>query len=422
MENTNELQIKILDDIMGSGKSTWAIHYINDNPDKKFLCIVPLLDECERYKEKTDIDIVDPEKWGSKWNHFKHLVENEQNIVTTHALIQKMDLDMLELLKSKDYILMIDECLDVLSPYNISKDDMKIIFNENLVSLDEDGFLIWNEDKKPYKGVYGDVKRLCSFKSLMGFKKDNSEDLAKILMWNFPIDFFKCFDESYIFTYLWEGSVQKSYFDIHGIKYKKYMLKDGELVEHNIELEYQKRKEVVGLINIYEGRFNKIGSRIGKSNPLSKSWYEDKRKKNQGMFTQLKKNTENYFRTVTKTKSVDNMYTVFKSYCKFVKGEGYTKGFVPCNARGTNNFRDKKALAYLINLFMIPDTKKFINHYNIEFDEDLFALSTLLQWIWRSQIRDGKEINIYIPSERMRTLLQNWINECSSNAIHEKAA
>lgn len=140
MENTNELQIKILDDIMGSGKSTWAIHYINDNPDKKFLCIVPLLDECERYKEKTDIDIVDPEKWGSKWNHFKHLVENEQNIVTTHALIQKMDLDMLELLKSKDYILMIDECLDVLSPYNISKDDMKIIFNENLVSLDEDGF------------------------------------------------------------------------------------------------------------------------------------------------------------------------------------------------------------------------------------------------------------------------------------------
>lgn len=422
MENTNELQIKILDDIMGSGKSTWAIHYINDNPDKKFLCIVPLLDECERYKEKTDIGIVDPEKWGSKWNHFKHLVENEQNIVTTHALIQKMDLDMLELLKSKDYILMIDECLDVLSPYNISKDDMKIIFNENLVSLDEDGFLIWNEDKKPYKGVYGDVKRLCSFKSLMGFKKDNSEDLAKILMWNFPIDFFKCFDESYIFTYLWEGSVQKSYFDIHGIKYKKYMLKDGELVEHNIELEYQKRKEVVGLINIYEGRFNKIGSRIGKSNPLSKSWYEDKRKKNQGMFTQLKKNTENYFRTVTKTKSVDNMYTVFKSYCKFVKGEGYTKGFVPCNARGTNNFRDKKALAYLINLFMIPDTKKFINHYNIEFNEDLFALSTLLQWIWRSQIRDGKEINIYIPSERMRTLLQNWINECSSNAIHEKAA
>lgn len=131
--NTEERTITIVDDIMGSGKSTWAINYINDNPDRKFLCIVPLLSECERFKDGTDIDIVDPEKWGSKWKHFRWLVENEKNIVTTHSLIQKMDLDMLELLKSKDYVLMIDECLDVLDTYkinteksNMKNDDCKI--------------------------------------------------------------------------------------------------------------------------------------------------------------------------------------------------------------------------------------------------------------------------------------------------------
>lgn len=405
---------------MGSGKSTWAINYINKNPDKKFLCIVPLLDECKRYKENTDIDIIDPETWGSKWKHFRWLVENEKNIVTTHALIQKMDLDMLELLKSKDYILMIDECLDVLDTYKISKDDLKIIFNEKLVSLDDDGFLVWNEDKKPYKGVYSDIKRLCSFKSLMGFKKDNSDELARIIMWNFPVDFFKCFEESYIFTYLWDGSIQKSYFDIHEIKYEKYILNENkEIVPHNKLLEYEKRRNVVDLINIYDGKFNNIGTKIGKANPLSKTWYEDKRKKNLSIFNQLKKNTENYFRTITQTKSNDNMYTVFKPYCRYIKGEGYTKGFVPCNARGTNNYRDKSALAYLINFFMQPDVKQFVDHYNIEFDEDLFSLSTLLQWIWRSQIRDGKPINIYIPSERMRVLLKVWINECK---VAEKIA
>lgn len=154
--NTEERTITIVDDIMGSGKSTWAINYINDNPDRKFLCIVPLLSECERFKDGTDIDIVDPEKWGSKWKHFRWLVENEKNIVTTHSLIQKMDLDMLELLKSKDYVLMIDECLDVLDTYKITKDDMKIIFEQKLVSLDDKGFLIWNDDKK-YKGVFGDI-------------------------------------------------------------------------------------------------------------------------------------------------------------------------------------------------------------------------------------------------------------------------
>lgn len=398
---------------MGSGKSTMAINHINTNQNRKFLCIVPLLKECERYEEQTNIDIIDPEKWGSKWKHFRWLVENDKNIVTTHALIQKMDLDMLELLKSKDYSLMIDECLDVLNTYKISKDDLKIIFNEKLVSLDDDGFLVWNEDKKPYKGVYGDIKRLCSFKSLMGFKKDNSDELARILMWNFPVDFFKCFEESYIFTYLWDGSIQKSYFDIHGIKYKKYMLNENkELIPHNKTLEYEKRRKAVDLINIYDGKFNSIGMKIGKSNPLSKSWYEDKRKKNLAIFNQMKKNTENYFRTVTNTKSYQNMYTVFKPYCKYVKGEGYAKGFVPCNARGTNEFREKTSLAYLINFFMQPDIKQFIDHYHIEFDEDLFSLSALLQWIWRSQIRDGQSINIYIPSERMRILLKVWMDEC----------
>lgn len=400
---------------MGSGKSTWAINYINQNPDKKFLCIVPLLTECERFKEKTDIDIIDPEKWGSKWKNFRWLVENDKNIVTTHSLIKMMDLDMLELLKSKDYVLMIDECLDVLDTYKISSDDLKIIFNENLVSLDEEGFLVWNEEKKPYKGVYGDIKRLCSFKSLMGFKKENSDELARIIMWNFPVDFFKCFDESYIFTYLWDGSIQKSYFDIHGIKYMKYMLNDcKQLVPHCQELEYEKRRKVVDLINIYDGKFNKIGMKIGKGNPLSKSWYEDKRKKNLTIFNQLKNNTENYFRTIAKTKSNDNMYTVFKPYCKYVKGEGYAKGFVPCNARGTNDFKDKKSLAYLINFFMSPDIKQFVDHYHIDFDDDLFSLSALLQWIWRSQIRDGKPINIYIPSERMRRLLTDWIEQCKT--------
>jgi hypothetical protein len=410
-----ESVIKIIDDIMGSGKSTWAINHINQNPDKKFLCIVPLLSECERFKEKTDIDIIDPEKWGSKWKNFRWLVENDKNIVTTHSLIKMMDLDMLELLKSKNYVLMIDECLDVLDTYKISKDDLKIIFNEKLVSLDEDGFLVWNEERKPYKGVYGDIKRLCSFKSLMGFKKENSDELARVIMWNFPVDFFKCFDESYIFTYLWEGSIQKSYFDIHGIKYEKYMLDyDRQLIPHCKEIEYEKRRNVADLINIYDGKFNKIGMKIGKSNPLSKSWYEDKRKKNRSIFSQLKNNTENYFRTVTKTKSIDNMYTVFKPYCKYVKGKGFANGFVSCNARGTNEFKNKKSLAYLINFFMSPDIKQFVEHYHIEFDDNLFSLSALLQWIWRSQIRDGNPIDLYIPSERMRELLKIWINECKT--------
>ena len=47
----------------------------------------------------------------------------------------------------------------------------------------------------------------------------------------------------------------------------------------------------------------------------------------------------------------------------------------------------------------------------LEVDEDGYAISEMLQFLWRSGIRDGKRITVYIPSRRMRNLLINWIEE-----------
>ena len=46
-----------------------------------------------------------------------------------------------------------------------------------------------------------------------------------------------------------------------------------------------------------------------------------------------------------------------------------------------------------------------------EFDQDAFATSEMVQFIWRSAIRRGEPIQIYIPSNRMRGLLEKWIDE-----------
>lgn len=41
-------------------------------------------------------------------------------------------------------------------------------------------------------------------------------------------------------------------------------------------------------------------------------------------------------------------------------------------------------------------------------DDELYALSEVIQWIFRSAIRENKEIYAFIPSYRMReTILQN---------------
>ena len=44
------------------------------------------------------------------------------------------------------------------------------------------------------------------------------------------------------------------------------------------------------------------------------------------------------------------------------------------------------------------------------FDKDLWALSTMLQFIFRSRLRKGEPINLYIPSKRMRELFLKWLN------------
>lgn len=44
-------------------------------------------------------------------------------------------------------------------------------------------------------------------------------------------------------------------------------------------------------------------------------------------------------------------------------------------------------------------------------EEDTYALCEVLQFIYHSAIRDGKEILIYIPSRRIRNLLTNFIKE-----------
>ena len=97
-----------------------------------------------------------------------------------------------------------------------------------------------------------------------------------------------------------------------------------------------------------------------------------------------------------------------------LKGKGYTKGFLSYNIRATNDYRDRDHLAYCVNVFYNPILKNYFVDHGVEIQEERYALSEMIQWIWRSSIRDGKEIWIYIPSRRMRELLQEWLSEVSA--------
>lgn len=95
-----------------------------------------------------------------------------------------------------------------------------------------------------------------------------------------------------------------------------------------------------------------------------------------------------------------------------LQGKGYTKGFIVWTTRATNEYQEKHNLAFVYNLYMKPFEKAFFENAGVKVNQDLLAVSDLLQWVWRSAIRKEKpeSINIYIPSLRMRTLFYQWLN------------
>ena len=60
---------------------------------------------------------------------------------------------------------------------------------------------------------------------------------------------------------------------------------------------------------------------------------------------------------------------------------------------------------------MNPIIKNFFEQNGICINEDGYALSELIQFIFRSAVRNGKKVDVYIPSIRERELLLAWLNK-----------
>jgi hypothetical protein len=111
------------------------------------------------------------------------------------------------------------------------------------------------------------------------------------------------------------------------------------------------------------------------------------------------------------------MWSTFNDYKTKLKGKGYTKGFCAYNIRATNDYRECYALAYMLNVFPHYSLTRYFNNRGMqEINKDFYALSILLQWIWRSRIRNIKDtpeqrkIDLYLPSSRMKRLLLEWLD------------
>ena len=406
--------VKIVDMIMGSGKTSSAINYINKSlEDEKFLFITPYLDEVSRIKESCpDKHFKEPKEIGTKLNGLKYLINNGENIVSTHALFQRFDNEIIDMCRIQNYTLIMDEVTDVIEKYDISKEDFKIL-QENFADIDEDsGLLRWKNLNDDYYGKFSEEKRLCELNCLAYYS-------GSVMMWLFPIEAFNAFNNIFILTYMFDAQVQRYYYDYYKLPYS-YIYVTGNNVSNYHFTENINEQQIIeynfkDLIHILEDKkMNNIGDR---EYDLSKSWYL--RNKNNIAIKQLKNNLVNFFLNKRNSKSSENLWTTFADFKKILSGKGYGRAFVPINMRASNKYRERTSIAYPVNRYINTGVKNFFIKHGVEIDEDGFATSEMLQFIWRSAIRDGKEIWIYIPSVRMRTLLKKWIEENSRSKIND---
>lgn len=406
-----ETKIKVIDALMGKGKTSWAIQYINEtNKGERIIYITPFLDEVERIKKGvTQRKMISPENKQGKWTKkqdLKQLLGSEKDIVATHALFKKVDDEIIDLIRMGNYTLILDEVMDVLEELPVTAHDYANLFEKHMTYDEKTKVCVWMD--KDYTGVYEKYKRMAETGNLLNFGH-------KLLYWTFPVQAFQAFSSIFILTYLFDGQIQRYYYDMHRVSYTKVGIENikgkYQLTEYK-DISEQDRKHLKTLIHIHESNWNDVGKSRGKESPLSTSHLTKLKKLGDTALSKIGNTALQFYRKSTKELGVGTeavMWTCVEEFRKHLGKEGFKRQFVPINARASNQWQDKSVCIYLANKYMRVPIKEIFDRQGIKVDQELYALSELLQWLFRSQIRKGKPVELFIPSDRMRRILQEYL-------------
>lgn len=394
------VKINVIDSVMGSGKTSWAIQYMNAAPvAEKFIYITPFLEEVKRIKECVASRSFEAPNnkndEGRKMRSLKDLIVKGSDITSTHSLFQTADDELIELLTDTGYTLILDEVMDVIEPVNVRAADIKKLEAAGDIIVDNNR-VTWTGDPQD-DSRYRDIRLLAQAGNLFYHR-------GKFLVWAFPPAVFKAFDKVIVMTYLFNGSLQRNYYDMFGFEYEFNAVKQNadrfELTPYDNRAE--RREDLFALINLYEGKLNDIGSR---TNALSATYL---RNADVDVLRPIRNNTYNFFYNIAGARKADVYYSTLKEVEHGLAPRSYKNTAIAVNARATNDYATKHVLAYLFNRYTNPHIKAFFQDNEISVEEDKLAVADLLQWLWRSRIRNGEEIQVYIPSIRMRSLLIAW--------------
>lgn len=402
--------INVIDSMCGTGKSTKMFELMRqkakENDQVRFLYITPFLSEIDERvpKELPELDFYTPENKGKgKIGDLKMLVFEGKNIASTHVLFSKLTPQIVDILIDKQYVLVIDEaisCVGLLDKSLVHTDTRDLLKSGMVIpNTEKRNQLSWNEVEYPeHDGRYAFVRNLCNLGVVYCYADT-------FLMFEYPPKLLSGLKEVWVLTYLFQGSDMRCWLDLNSIPYQIVDNNSlGLLSEDKLKENIRTNLEIVNNRNLSATR-----QRRG---TLSKSWFSSADKPSIDKYKAMLRSCV----VSNKAKAGQVFWTTYKDYQLKMQGTGYTKGvsddmpaFLPMNIRATNDYRNYTLCMYAVNIFKNPVEVDYLKSNGIDVDEDVFALSEMIQFIWRGAIRQGKPMKVLILSERMRNLLIKWL-------------
>lgn len=412
----------------GSGKSTWAFNYIEDNRASPWIYVSPYLDEVgdggkkgRIQKRLSDMSFISPNSGRtSKTKHLEKLLNSGENVAITHNLFNRMNTQMLGNIKFHGYRIIIDEVLESMSIFNpkdMSYEDIKyLLADEYLIRMDT-GQLLWNPEKHCLSPLL-ELKELCDRGELyvhgqvILIKKSNVKALTSAI-------------ETVVMTYRFESSLMSYWlrlFDQSWTYIQPYLFKTDE----ELKDELRNNLSVMSIPNPMKTLAHSYSYPPG---AFSASFYK---KASQSDLDRVKKSIENSVRMGNRFLYKQGIkhgvfWTTFADYKDRLTGRGYTQQtmddatipFASKNIKASNDYRNKNICVYTVNVYMHKHIYQYLSEcFGKDFvDDEGYALSEMIQFVYRGAIRDNKPMVLYVFSERMYRLFTNWlydINGCKT--------
>lgn len=408
-------QIKVLDALPGCGKTTAIYKHMNSNQDNPWLYLSPMKDEVE-IRLHNDIEhlgltidfFIAEDKSTNKERKTMTMqvleaLKRKENIACTHALMLRFTDEHIKEITASGYQVVCDEELNLISAYNdLTKADIDFLLENKHIQISETDGCISLLSDIPDDSRYSDVAMYARMGCLYAAKKRNN-----FLVLQMSPKIIEAASDFILLTYLYKGSIMDTFMTMHGYTSTKFEL----------ELLYSEKERISQVRNLLQ-IIETPAVKKAQKHALSASWWRTASKED---ISSLEKNFVSLVRASGLSSDLV-MHTLPKANHNGRDGNERTSklfkpakfdtnnSFVYSTARATNDYAHKQLAIHMLNVYPNQPVLAYMQDMTYVCDSENYALSTLLQWLFRGCIRKNEPMKVALLSGRMSLLLKQWLS------------